>query len=258
MFIELASNGLIEMLELAAFLAVGISLGSSGSRQAAQSFQEGASQSLSAQESTAVQRAQSEALQRSLSQAQSLGFSGVGPGANREALAGNVTNLAGQAIESAANVPNVNLPQLGAQGLFPQQRAAAQELVRQSFSGVSGQAAGRGQLSPQNLPGVAGSAVQRVLPQLLPLIGQNIRDVAGAGQQGALARAGAAGQVLPGLVGTLGSVQASQSRAASEAISQSISEAIARSVSQSRSEAFSKGEASSVGASKKFSFGFLS
>lgn len=55
-------------------------------------------------------------------------------------------------------------------GLLKPQRAAFDEAVKQAFSRASGASALAGQLRPDNLSAVAGSAVQNVLPQFAPLI----------------------------------------------------------------------------------------
>ena len=47
---------------------------------------------------------------------------------------------------------------------------AVKKLLSQSSSRMSASAGARGQLSPENIPGVAASATRQVLPQLLPQI----------------------------------------------------------------------------------------
>lgn len=49
---------------------------------------------------------------------------------------------------------------------------AVQKMLSQSNSRMSASAANRGQLSPENIPGVAASATRQVLPSLLPQISQ--------------------------------------------------------------------------------------
>ena len=49
---------------------------------------------------------------------------------------------------------------------------AVKKLLSQSSSRMSADAGNRGQLSPENIPGVAASATRQVLPQLLPQITQ--------------------------------------------------------------------------------------
>lgn len=61
-------------------------------------------------------------------------------------------------------------------GLFKQQEGFADAFAKQLFSGVSGSAAARGQMSPFNVPGIVGSALTKAAPTLLPLIGQNLQN----------------------------------------------------------------------------------
>lgn len=49
---------------------------------------------------------------------------------------------------------------------------AVKKLLSQSSSRMSASAGARGQLSPENIPGVAASATRQVLPQLLPQISE--------------------------------------------------------------------------------------
>lgn len=60
-------------------------------------------------------------------------------------------------------------------GLFKQQEGFADAFAKQLFSGVSGSAAARGQLTPFNVPGIVGSALTKAAPALLPMIGQNLQ-----------------------------------------------------------------------------------
>lgn len=57
-------------------------------------------------------------------------------------------------------------------GLGEAADSAVQKLLSQSSSRMSADAGMRGQLSPENIPGVAASATRQVLPQLLPQITQ--------------------------------------------------------------------------------------
>lgn len=77
--------------------------------------------------------------------------------------------------QSAYGAP-AGLPELTANGLYAPQENAFASAIQQANSQFSGTAAGRGQLSPMNIGSIAGSAVQNVLPQFAPLIGQNVTN----------------------------------------------------------------------------------
>jgi len=55
-------------------------------------------------------------------------------------------------------------------GLMPEAEAGVSGMIRQALSRVSGSEASRGFVSPENIPNVAGSSIQNILPQLLPMI----------------------------------------------------------------------------------------
>ena len=69
-------------------------------------------------------------------------------------------------------------PALTANGLFPQQEEAFRNALMQAMGGASGDWASRGFLRPENINAIAGSAVQNVMPQWGPLIGQNVYNAA--------------------------------------------------------------------------------
>jgi hypothetical protein len=99
-------------------------------------------------------------------------------GNERAAIAGrtpgDVTQL-WNAGTTAYNTPSTLMP-LDNLGLYAPQRNAFDQAIRQANSQFSGAAAGRGQLSPDNIGAIAGSAAQNVVPQFAPLIGENVRN----------------------------------------------------------------------------------
>jgi hypothetical protein len=72
-------------------------------------------------------------------------------------------------------IPAYNLDETG---LFPQQRGLFNTAVNQAFSRASASAGARGQRSPENLAGIAGSAAMNVGPQFAPLVGQQVKEAA--------------------------------------------------------------------------------
>lgn len=90
--------------------------------------------------------------------------------------AGNVlTNQANQILQNPLQWRGMGGAQLlpgGRYGLGSNADSAVDELGRQMFSRTSADMAGRGYVSPENQAGVAGSAMQSVLPQLIPNIQQ--------------------------------------------------------------------------------------
>ena len=73
------------------------------------------------------------------------------------------------------NAPTYSLPSLTQTGLYPAQDQAFRQAVQQAVSGLSGNYAQRGMLTPDAIGAIAGSAAQNVAPQFAPLIGQNIQ-----------------------------------------------------------------------------------
>lgn len=72
-----------------------------------------------------------------------------------------------------SRVGDMNPLGLNANGLTTAQNNAFATLGKQMFGNVSGSYAGRGFLSPDNINGVVGSALQQVAPQLMGQIYQN-------------------------------------------------------------------------------------
>lgn len=109
---------------------------------------------------------------------QSTAFSGL-RGTQYQGTAEDQGVAAGQRLTSEANALLAN-PQMfrgqtgqqllpgGRYGLGSNSDAAVDELSRQMFSRTSANTAGRGFVSPENQGMVAGSAMQSVLPQLIP------------------------------------------------------------------------------------------
>ena len=203
-----------------------------------------------------------ESIGQSTSQGRSFGFAGLSPtdsAALSSALYGQITNNALPAISSAANA-QINLPTLTERGLYPAQEAAARQAVQDSIAQMSSTASTRGQLAPENVSAVAGSAVQNVLPQLMPVISSNIQAAGRAPLDTALARAQGTAQLLqafPGLLGSqTGSFQEAQSTQEARSYSEQLSEALSRtfgsSISKSLQNAFNEGNSSQ----SQNSFGF--
>ena len=90
-------------------------------------------------------------------------------------------SLAGQPFQSVAPTP------LNELGLFAGQQQGFNEAVKQAVGRLSGNFAGRGFLRPEAIGAIAGSAVQNVLPQFAPLMGQQIMGQDQFRQQLALA-----------------------------------------------------------------------
>lgn len=90
--------------------------------------------------------------------------------------AGNIlTNQANEILRNPMQFRGLSGSQLlpgGRYGLGSNADTAVDELGRQMFSRTSADMAGRGYVSPENQAGVAGSAMQSVLPQLIPNIQQ--------------------------------------------------------------------------------------
>ena len=199
------------------------------------------------------------------SSGQSFGFSGLRPTDSAtvsSALTGQITNAL-PAINQAANA-QINLPTLTERGLYVAQENAANQAVRDAVAQMSSNAATRGQLQPENVSAVAGSAVQNILPQLMPVISQNIQAAARAPLDTALARAQGTAQLLQAFPGLLGQQSTSQqqsqqtasseqrARSQSEQVADALSKAFGRSLSQAISEAVS----TSHGETESSSFGF--
>jgi hypothetical protein len=70
-------------------------------------------------------------------------------------------------------LPSFNL---NPQGFLPQQMEGVNTLGANLFGNVSSNYASRGLSSPANVSGVVGSALKQAAPQLMPIIGQNVRD----------------------------------------------------------------------------------
>lgn len=263
---------------------VALSAGSQSSEGKGASFSEGVSRGEStggstfASEATSGSRgiAESESLGTSASQGTSsgagFGFSGLAP-AQSAALSTRaypyITDTVFP-IAQRAGESRFNYPTLGPTGLYAPQLEAARELVRTGVSGLSSDAAARGYLSPANVEGIAGSAVSRALPQLMPVISQNIEAQATAPVRESQAQADAVTKALSSLPGFLGSQQQSQqqsqqtsdalntAKSFSNQVSESVSKSLAESFSKSLSEAFSKSMSDWSSSSFGFNAGILS
>lgn len=94
---------------------------------------------------------------------------------------------------------------LNADGLLPQQTSGVNTLGRNLFSSISSNYAGRGLMAPDNVAGVIGSAVREASPQLMNMIGQNVRDsilIPEAVRQGRFAQLQNAMGLYPALLGS--------------------------------------------------------
>jgi len=114
-------------------------------------------------------------------------------------------------------------------GLFPQQEQALGNIARDEFSGLSGNAATRGFVSPKNIPGLVGSTLRNLGPLVFQTAGQNIRDRAGFPVLQAQGISNLA-QTIPGVLGTQGAN-----------ISQTLGRSQAQSQSQAESQSFGFG-----------------
>lgn len=241
-------------------------LGGQAASGSSQNFQEGRSTGESASKSTFGTDSISSSSGRSIgessgaSQSTGFGFSGLNPtdsAAVSSSLTNQINNQVFPALTSASTA-TYDLPALTARGLYPAQEEAARKAVADSLSQISGRFASRGYLQPENVSNVAGSAVQNVLPQLMPVISQNIQTAAKAPLDVVTARAGSVAQLLqsfPGLLGSQNQQQATsqqQARSESEQIAEALQRTFGESVSRSLQEAFSKG----FGSSNQSSFGF--
>lgn len=72
-------------------------------------------------------------------------------------------------------VPQFNMSQK-IPGLFQEQEGAANVFANNMFSKASAGGAMRGQFSPNNTPGIVGSAITNMGAQLFPIIGQNLQN----------------------------------------------------------------------------------
>lgn len=71
---------------------------------------------------------------------------------------------------------NSPMPTLNPNGFYDAQMQGVNQFGKQLFSNVSGDYAGRGFLSPDNVSGVIGSAVTQASPQLMQQIASNIQQ----------------------------------------------------------------------------------
>lgn len=243
--------------------------------QAAQSEQKSSSEGRSRAESESASKFGSESVSggesrsfgessgRSASSGSSFGFSGLQPtdsASLSSAVTGDLTGTVLPSLRAAAGT-TYDLPALTARGLYPAQETAARQLTEDALSKISGRLAGQGFVSPENVSNVAGSAVQNVLPQLMPVISENVRAAARAPLEVAAARTGAISPLLQNLAGLLGSQQQAQQQAASEqaarseslATQQAIAKSFGESLSKAVSEAIQTGQ--SYGSSSSFGFG---
>lgn len=224
--------------------------------------------STSTQESTGRSAGQStgQSTASGTSGGQSFGFSGLSP-TDSAALSSSLGSaLTGQVLPSLTSSAGAtyNLPALNAQGLYPAQQAAADKAIEDAIAGLSSSAAARGQLDPRNVSAVSGAAIQNVLPQLMPVISQNIKDVAGAPLALATGRTQAISPLLQSLAGLLGSQQQSTQAAQNEAQStqaamsesEQLSRALAQSFGTSQSKSFQEALSKSLGTQLSNSFGF--
>lgn len=202
-------------------------------------------------------------------QGTSFGFSGLSP-IDADILSGSIRNaITGEVIPTLTSTAgaNITLPTLDATGLFPAQRRAAEQAVRDAVIGISSERARAGFLSPDNVSGIAGSAVQNVLPQLFPTISQNVLASARAPIDAALGRSQAIAQLLSGIPGLLGSRQSSENlsnqfarslqsaRSESEQFADATSRNFGESISRSLQEAFSQSMGQQLGRSFGFGLG---
>lgn len=199
----------------------------------------------------------------------SFGFSGLST-ADADILSGAVRSaITGEVLPTltSATGANIALPTLDATGLFPAQRLAAEQAVRDALTGISSERARAGFLSPANVSGIAGSAIQNVLPQLFPTISQNVIASARAPLDTAIGRSQAIAQLLSGIPGLLGSRQSSENisdqfarssqtaHSESEQLSDALSSNFGESLSRSLQEAFSQSMGQQLGGSFGFGLG---
>lgn len=90
-------------------------------------------------------------------------------------------------------------------GLFKEQEGAAQAFANKMFANASAGGALRGQFSPNNTPGVVGSAITNMGATLLPLISSNLQTAAMVPEQIFAQRMSNAMSPLQALISGLGS-----------------------------------------------------
>lgn len=118
-----------------------------------------------------------------------------------------------QALSKRASTP-FEMPVLGSNGLYETQQGAFKSAMDQALSYFSGNAASRGFLNPNATGTIIGSAMQNVLPGLMPLIGNQTEQQKLAPENVTQSRIAQLLQMIsqyPGLLGSQGtSVQSSQ------------------------------------------------
>ena len=92
-------------------------------------------------------------------------------------FAGPASQQFGQYVQGQITNPSyaLNLPRLNANGVFPQQQGAVNQMLTQGVSDASSNLAQRGFLNQNASPLAAGLGTQNVAAQLLPQIGQNVQ-----------------------------------------------------------------------------------
>lgn len=98
-------------------------------------------------------------------------------------------------------------------GLFKEQEGAAQAFANKMFANASAGGALRGQFSPNNTPGIVGSAITNMGATLLPLISNNLQTAAMVPEQIFAQRMSNAMSPLQALISGLGATSSGQQTA---------------------------------------------